>query len=219
MTLPIMYLFRLKALFGRLGLKQPKPVDFKCRPLQHVAEMINNLVLSKVPPSESAHSSSALHDQIHELIKKIEPYIYGDTPMCKALTDAEAVFNKTSSTDTKVLFILSDGIATDGDPRPIAKKLQDSGVNIVTCFLTSETLPNSKRLYAPTCKFDEPGRQTLFEMSSIMRNYAHTPVSLLTDAGWELPSPACLFIQANSLDVVSEFCRFVDGYSRSMPDS
>jgi hypothetical protein len=47
-------------------------------------------------------------------------------------------------------------------------------------------------------------------MSSTMKNI-HTPISYLVDVGWELPpdGESRLFIQANSLDVVNEFCRIV----------
>ena len=43
-----------------------------------------------------------------------------------------------------------------------------------------------------------------------MKN-THTPISYLVDANWELPPSGAsrLFIQANSLDVVNEFCRIV----------
>ena len=54
------------------------------------------------------------------------------------------------------------------------------------------------------------GRSVLFEMSSTMPN-THTPISYLTDANWTLPAAgeSRLFVQANSLDVVDEFCKIV----------
>ena len=47
-------------------------------------------------------------------------------------------------------------------------------------------------------------------MSSTLKN-THTPISYLVDANWELPPSgrSRLFIQANSLDVVNEFCKIV----------
>jgi len=35
-------------------------------------------------PSASASRSPSLHDRIHKLIEPIKPYIFGETPMCKA---------------------------------------------------------------------------------------------------------------------------------------
>ena len=129
--------------------------------------------------------------------------------MCSSLCDAENTFQQATTTGPKVLFILSDGEAADGDPRIIAERLRTSDVTIVTCFLTSEAI-ESRRLYSPDHCFDSKGKQWLFEMSSIMHN-THAPVSYLVDAGWELPScgESRLFVQANSLDVVNELCETV----------
>ena len=252
------------------SMHHPKP-----RPVQHVTEMLDDLLQSKV----SSSSSSSLHDRIHELLEPIKPYIFGGTPMCRALKDAVAVFRETNVTQ-KVLFILSDGQSTDGDPRPIAEELRDLGVTIVTCFLTSDHIDDPRRLHyevdpswcpeshswcptchrwyptgrsaswCPTCHSGRPachsylighslcttchnfwsatyhcrmlrycdglicptcdGRAVLFEMGSTMKN-THTPLSYLIDANWELPPSgrSRLFIQANSLDVVNEFCKIV----------
>jgi len=180
-------------------LEHPKP-----RPIQNVLEILDDLLQSKVEDKPSP----TLHDRIEELILPIKPYIFGDTPMCKALNDAEAVFRKTKAT-LKVLFILSNGSSTDGDPRPIARKLHELGVIIATCFLTSDHVDN------PRCLFDEAdpdwgdGRSVLFEMSSTRQN-SDAPISHLiaSHAKWKLPSSgkSRLFIRANTLDVINEFC-------------
>ena len=46
-----------------------------------------------------------------------------------------------------------------------------------------------------------------------------TPVTYLVDAGWELPlsGESRLFIQANSLDMVNEFCRIVVSQLTNQP--
>lgn len=192
------------------SIQKPKP-----RPVQYVAEMLDDLVQSKASPE-------SLHDQIQDVIEPIKPYIYGRTPMCQALADAEHVFRVDRASEfraddettakSKVLFILSDGMATDGDPRPIAKRLQSMGITIATCFLTSGHIDNPKRLLD---KVDpnwgtqsEDGRSVLFEMSSIMRN-TDAPLFNLVVKDWVLPPSGVsrLFIQANSLDVINEFCK------------
>lgn len=187
-------------------MEHPKP-----RPVQHVRELLDKLLLKNAPTASASvePSLSLLHDRIQKVIEPMKPYIFGGTPMCKALNDAETVFNGTKA-GPKVLFILSDGQSSDGDPRPIAERLRGLGVTIVTCFLTSDEIPHPKCLLDPAITFWEKGRQTLFEMSSIMHN-TDVPVSYLIDADWQLPSSGeCrLFIQANSLDVVNEFCTIV----------
>ncbi len=141
-----------------------------------------------------SEQSVSVHDKIQKLIELIKPYILGGTPMCRALAD---VFSQTTATP-KNLFLLSDGESADGDPREIARRLRDSNVTIVTCFLTSDNLENPRRLLDPQTKFqDRSGRQVLFNMSSSMKN-THTPVSYLTDTEWELPlsGESSLFVQA-----------------------
>ena len=179
-----------------------------------VSQLMDDLLQSKVPSLQSTptrSSTESVNDLIQKVIKEIEPYIYGGTPMCKGMNDALRVFQRTNA-ESKVLFILSDGQSADGDPRPIAHELRRLGVSIVTCFLTSDCLRNPKCLYGEVDPKwgSSDGRSTLFEMSSTMQNM-HTPVSYLVDAGWELsPSGIShLSIQANILDVVNEFCRIV----------
>ena len=202
---------RLTMMLQRM--EQPKP-----RPVKAVAEIMNGLLESKVPSSAaaSAHGlSPSLHDRIHELLAPVKPYIFGGTPMCKALNDARAVFIETNA-NPRVLFLLSDGEPADGDPLPIARNLRDLGVTIITCFLTSAHIDNPRRLLDkadPNWRMSsEDGRSVLFEMSSTMRN-TDSPISglIAMDANWELPPSGVsrLFVQANTLDVVNEFCKKV----------
>ena len=164
--------------------------------------------------SSSTSSSSSSKDRIREIIESIKPIILGRTPMCKALSEAEHVFKEAAGTDEKVLFILSDGKSTDDeDPLPIAQRLRSAGVTIATCYITSYEVQNPKCLLDPRdyTKFEhDSGQQVLMKMSSTMKN-THTPVSYLVDANWELPlsGESCLFVEANSLEVVNEFCRII----------
>ena len=189
----------------------PKP-----RPVQYVSELLDELLQEK-PAGASSGSDvdKSAHDAVQELIDTIKPYIYGGTPMCKAMNQALSIFRKVASADkdkAKVLFILSDGASGDGDPCPIAQELKELGVSIVTCYLTDADIQQPKRLLdAEDPAWGSKGGQlALFEMSSTMHN-THTPVSYLVDAGWELPlsGESHLFVQANSLHVVNELCDIV----------
>ena len=213
--------------------------------VQYVSKLMDDLLKSeKIDTSRSSRHCST-QDKVQELVDNIEPYIYGCTPMCEALHYALSIFKQADKDASKVLFILSDGMSTDGDPLPLAKELQELGVRIVTCYLTSDHIYNPKCLYgvedlpprerartnvdiSPKALFVSllkplahvlpvglkdvhvDGRSVLHKMSSIMKN-THTPVSYLVDVGWELsPSgESCLFVQANSLDVVDQFCKVV----------
>ena len=181
-------------------LEQPTP-----RPIQNVSKMLIDLLESKV---EDAPSSTS-HDQIEEWILAIRPYIFGDTPMCKALNDTGAVFGKMNA-NSKVLFILSKGSSMDGDPRPIAQKLRELGVIIVTLFITSDHIDDPRRFFDKADPHWDAGKSVLFEMSSIIRN-TDPPICYLIDTKWKLPPSGAthLFLQANTSDMINEFCKLV----------
>ena len=169
----------------------------------HFTQDVSNLLITVLQENKEASSSS-----VHEFIDSIKPYVYGRTPMVKALRNAKEVFDNNTEINPKVLFILSDGLSTDGDPTYIAQELQQSNVTIATCYLTSESIPNPKRLVDEEDPSWSKGPQTLYRMSSTMKN-TNAPITHLVDYGWELPlSGKCrLFLQASSLDVVEEFCK------------
>ena len=184
------------------GFACPRP-----KPVQYVSQLMDDLLKKRKP----VRPDDSTQDQIQELIDAIEPYIYGNnTPMCEAMQNALSIFKQADQDVSKVLFILSDGESTDGNPLPIAEQLRVLGVQIVTCYLTADDIENPKcLLYAKDPKWGE-GQSVLFEMSSTMHN-THTPVSHLVDHGWELPpsGESRLFLQANSLKVVNKLCKIV----------
>ena len=107
------------------------------------------------------------------------------------------------------MFVLSDGESSDGDPVPVAREMLDKDVTIVTRFLTANDIRIPKRLVDDGL-YSDGGASKLLEMSSVIPNY-EAPASYFIDAGWELPTSgeSRLFLQANSLDVVNEFCKIV----------
>ena len=169
----------------------------------HFAKDVSNLLDTILQENKEASSS-----RVHEVIDSIKPYIYGGTPMFKALREAKTIFDSSTEINQKVLFILSDGKATDEDPTHVAQKLQDSDVTIATCYFTSESIPNPKRLVDKEDLSWHYGERALYHMSSTMPN-TNAPITHLIDHGWELPlsGECCLFLRANSLDVVEEFCK------------
>ena len=130
--------------------------------------------------------------------------------MCEAMQNAFSIFKQAAQDVSKVLFILSDGKLTDGNPLPIAEQLRALGVQIVTCYLTADYIEKPKRLLDVKDPEWGEGQSVLFEMNSTMPN-THTPVSYLVDHGWELPpsGESRLFLQANSLQVVNKLCEIV----------
>jgi hypothetical protein len=148
--------------------------------------------------------------QVNSLLATIEPYIYGDTPMCAALKSAVSLFQSVSA-DDKVLFILSDGEATDGDPTGITSSLKDKGVTVFCCLLTSDYIAQPKQLYDSRKKWTSRGVCTMFDMSSEVPNNSRA-MCLLLRQGWQLPSSghSRLFVQANHPDVIDNFSSVVN---------
>lgn len=169
---------------------------------------VSNLLDALLQENKDASSS-----RVHEVIDSIKPYIYGNTPMVKALREAKEIFDRNPEINPKVLFILSDGGATDDyptDPTTIAQQLRYSNITIATCYFTSKSIPHPKRLVDEEDPSWDKGALDLYHMSSTMPN-TNAPVTHLIDYDWDLPlSGQChLFLQANSLDVVEEFCKVV----------
>ncbi len=147
-----------------------------------------------------------------EQLEDIEPLIYGVTPMKGALKAIKTRFKQELARlpeDTvSVLFILSDGQPTDGDPMPTANALKDEGFYIISCFVTDQDITEPRRLFdAPASQWND-GAKLMFNMaSSIDRNSVFT--RFLLELGWKMPSEPKLFVQVNHSEVLDEFIRVV----------
>ena len=192
-------------------LKQPdnrKPVP---RPVKEVSDLLDKLLdTTRDSPSGSTESSTT----IRKLFDYIKPFIFGGTPMAEALEHAKEIFDQAKGYQ-KILFILSDGSSAGDDPFPISEELRKSDVTVIGCFLTSNPISHPKHLlYVKDPEWEKPkwdkGVKKLFDMSSSRHN-TEIPVTYFVDAEWELPieGESRLFLQANSLDMVDEFCNVV----------
>ena len=151
------------------------------------------------PQKRPALSSNQSSGKVKDLFDYLTPFIFGLTPMVESLNHAKDIFYQNMA-NKKVLFILSDGLPSWGDPLPVAKGLHTSGVMVVTCFLTEKEIQTPKRLLDDNnFNFEaDEGATRLFKMSSSMHN-TKAPVSYFVDVGWELPTSgeSKLFIQAS----------------------
>ena len=144
-------------------------------------------------------------EKISSLVKTVEPYIYGGTPICEALQGAVVIFNNSESDKKKVLFLLTDGEAADGNPAGFAEQLHNKKIIVFTCFLTADDIQQPKQLfYECDPQWPEP-QQRLFELSSVVDNM-HPAMSVLLKYGWELSLSGLsrLYAQANHPDIVHE---------------
>lgn len=127
--------------------------------------------------------------------------------MCHALTSVLPLFrNPTYS--SKVMVLISDGDATDGNPRVAAETLRNSGGTIFACLLIDSDIKDPRRLRGPE-EADNRWSSTAKNMSELASTVSNDsgPVQALRRRGWTLPpSGQCkLFIQANNPLIIDEF--------------
>ena len=194
------------AYLKQLDIRKPVP-----RPANEVSQLLDKLLDTTRDSSSGSTESSTT---IRKLLGYIKPFIFGGTPMVEALQHAKEIFDQATE-DQKILFILSDGSSGDGEPFPISEELRKSGVTIIGCFLTSNPINHPKRLlYAKDPQWEntiwDKGVKKLFDMCSSGHN-TEIPVTYFVDAKWDLPieGESRLFLQANNLDMVDEFCNIV----------
>jgi von Willebrand factor type A domain len=163
---------------------------------------------TRMPLEQVANLLESKEDQL----EGIESLIYGVTPMKSALTAIRIRFKQELARlpeDTvSVLFILSDGQPTDGDPMLIANTLKDEGVYIISCFVTNQDIAEPRHLFdSPIVQWND-GAKLMFNMaSSIDKSSVFT--RFLSELGWKMPSKPKLFVQVNHSEVLDEFIRVV----------
>lgn len=182
-----------------------------------------NDVVTLLREVSNSSSNSPLSEQkrltaseLSNLVNAIKPFIYGDTPMCKALGFALETL-RSNNHATKVLFVLSDGEAKDGNPVTLATQLH-SDVTVFTCLLTSKNIDEPRRLYDdrdPKSNWSKAQRD-MFAMSSVVSNQSPA-MAILLKKNWKLPpSGECrLFLHANHPEVVEEFSSLVREIGRN----
>ena len=143
-----------------------------------------------------------------ELLQSIEPYIYGDsTPLMQSLHEAVKLFRARIHHQYKVLFILSDGLPTDGFYPPL-RELDNLNVIVVCCYITLDHSAESCRLYS-SCNPDwEFGAKFMFHMSSLIPTQK-IPRTLFVKKGWKIDidnKETRAFCQINHPDLIDEVC-------------
>lgn len=139
-------------------------------------------------------------------------YIYGSTPLYKAITLSFQNFKKQSHKDNhKYIFIISDGELNDVDKNfdyisEIRQKAEQDKIIIVSIFLTSKKVPYEEKLYDKPQKHFTKGSEDLFYMSSIL-DYQHPIIQFFIQKGWDIPiSGECrLFIEINNSKNLNKF--------------
>ena len=168
--------------------------------------------------SEILHASTDEHevtdDRVDELLKAVEPYIYGNTPLMQALRHSVGLFSNPEFVNHhKMLFILSDGEPTDEkdppkDEEDLQNLLRQLRVTTVSCFITNHGLPVPRRLYSILDESWEDPAKFMFRMSSVIKTQ-EIPHTLFVKREWKVDidnNETRLFFQVNHPDLIRDVC-------------
>ena len=186
--------------------RRRKAAEFQVVDVRKVA------IMSVHDASEILHASvgdqELTNKRVDELLETIEPLIYGLTPLMQAMHHSVNLFScKEFTNHRKLLFILSDGMPTDGNDPPL-QKLSDLGVTIVSCFITNQKLSDPRHMYSIEDRRWEDPAKFMFRMSSTITTQK-IPHTLFVKRRWKIDidnNKTRLFFQVNHPDLVSEVC-------------
>ena len=119
--------------------------------IREVGSQLGNELARRSNSLKSLEKVADLLESKEDEIEDLETLIYGNTPMCSALQVIQKRFRtelaKLPQNTISVLFILSDGEPTDGNPLPFANQLKGMGTYIVSCFLTNHNIIDPRKLF------------------------------------------------------------------------
>ena len=154
-------------------------------------------------------------EKSRELLQRIEPYIYGRTPFFRAIGEAIALFHDPRfSSHKKLLFILSDGVPTDGQTTDRAgvdheiSKFTEADVSVVSCFISKSARIEPKRLFSKMEPDWDPAAKLMFSLSSKFSTQS-LPRTMFVERDWTIDhtnNETHLFLQLNHPDNMREIC-------------
>ena len=155
------------------------------------------------------------NERSRELLKRVEPYIYGGTPFYKSIEKAIKLFQASSfSSHKKLLFILSDGEPADGKTTDrvridrVVHELTKADVTVVSCFVTDSSQIDPKRLFSKMEPDWDPVPKFLFSLSSKVSTQS-LPRTMFVKRDWTIDitnNETRLFLQVNHPDHLREGC-------------
>jgi len=154
-----------------------------------------------------------------ELLRTVEPYIYGGTPLYQAIERATEVFEKNASkfsNHKKLLFVMSDGEPKDGKAtedarvdRARSRLEKKADVTVISCFITTSKETNPRRLYSEMKPDWDEAAKFLFRLSSKLPTQS-LPRTFFVKRGWSIEiinNETRLFLQVNHPDHMREACQ------------
>ena len=153
-----------------------------------------------------------LWDKSGETLGNADEIIFWNTPMREACEKIKTRFEKELRIRSKeiapVLFILSDGEPTDGDPLPSIEAIKKIGVTVLSCFVTDEDIAKPKVMFGKPEESWNKGAKLMFDVASEAKEDLDS-IKFLMEKGWTIHPNAKLFVQVNHSDILEEFTRTV----------
>jgi hypothetical protein len=181
---------------------------------QHIRPQVATAVTAEVLKKDLTIPLSELTNRwmnLRDAVSMSNDVLGGQTPMAATLQEVAERFKRERlvhpSADC-ILFIISDGEATDADPRAPAKMIAEVGVKIVSCFVSNQNIVEPRRLYAKPDRVWPNGPQAMFDIASILP-VPGPEADYLARIGWQTTAGAKMFAQINQSDLLSEFMNVV----------
>ncbi len=160
----------------------------------------------------SIEDVAKLWENSGETLTNAEELIFGSTPMRECMLEVAGRFErevKLRGRNTKrILFVLSDGEPTDGDPLPVLEQVRAMEVTVVSCFVTDQDIANPRVLFGEPEEQWSRGAKLMFDMASKTEEDSAF-VNFLLRKNWTIKPNSRLFVQVNHSAILEEFIRVV----------
>ncbi len=194
--------------------------EVRHRVLTDIASRVTAKLDAAGPTTLNIGELASMWEKSESSFIRLEEFIYGATPMTAAMREINGRFKvelkRRNAGSTSLLFIVSDGEPTDGDPLPSIRSIKDQGIIVVACFVTGADLANPRTLYGSRQSTWSRGAQLMFDAASELDQDSEMARFLLRK-GWSLHPEARLFVQINHSDVLDEFIRVLVAPLQSKP--
>lgn len=150
-------------------------------------------------------------NKVQKVLKTIEPFIYGDNCLFKAIEKSIDIFQMSKYSEfRKYLCVLSDGAPSDvGDIETTVTKLKSAGVKVISCYVSNSlgSVP-SKKLFNEEGLEWEKGAKLMFKLCSTIKTQI-LPYMIFENYGWSIDTDTNetkLFLQINHPDHITNAC-------------
>ncbi len=149
----------------------------------------------------------------------LESIIYGNTPMVAVASAVASRFDRETKPagEHRMFLLISDGEPTDGDPLPVLRQIRESGVTVVTCYVTNHDVVTPRLLRGSPEPTWPKEAKLMFDAASPLEEQDVFSRHLLR-SGWVIEHDAHLFLQVNHSEILAEFVQTVASTFSSAAD-